>query len=64
MTLQIAVVHEAAADFTTATELADRVLCEAIGWLDGVSPPCPTLPRLGGQSSSFVESSPIWVPSC
>ncbi len=29
-----AVVHEAEADFQTATELADRVLVEAIDWLD------------------------------
>lgn len=28
------VVHEAPADFLTATELADRVLMEAINWLD------------------------------
>jgi hypothetical protein len=34
MTLTFAVVHEARADFRTATELADRVLCEAINWLD------------------------------
>ena len=31
---RFAVVHEATADFATATELADRVLCEAIDWLD------------------------------
>src|SRR3954464_6493061 len=34
MTLRFAVVHEAPADFETATELADRVLCNAIDWLD------------------------------
>jgi hypothetical protein len=34
MSLQFAAVHEASADFETATELADRVLCEAIDWLD------------------------------
>jgi hypothetical protein len=34
MSKRFAVVHEAAADFVTATELADRVLCEAIDWLD------------------------------
>jgi hypothetical protein len=34
MSLRFAVVHEAEADFHTATELADRVLTEAIGWLD------------------------------
>ena len=34
MSLQFAVVHEAAADFQTATELADRVLVESIDWLD------------------------------
>ena len=34
MSLQIAVVHEAAADFQTATELADRAMCAAISWLD------------------------------
>ncbi len=34
MTVRIAVVHEARADFITATELADRVLLEAIDWLD------------------------------
>jgi hypothetical protein len=34
MSLRFAVVHEAVADFETATELADRVLCQAIGWLD------------------------------
>lgn len=33
MTLRIAVVHEAEADFTTATELADRVIVEAVGWM-------------------------------
>ena len=34
MSLQLAVVHEAPADFQTATELADRVLVESIDWLD------------------------------
>ncbi|HTU18021.1 MAG TPA: hypothetical protein VMG10_08150 [Gemmataceae bacterium] len=34
MSLRFAVVHEAEADFHTATELADRVLIEAIDWLD------------------------------
>jgi hypothetical protein len=34
MTLRFAVVHEARADFQIATELADRVLCESIDWLD------------------------------
>jgi hypothetical protein len=34
MSLQFAVVHETRADFETATELADRVLCDAIAWLD------------------------------
>ena len=34
MSLRFAVVHEAEADFRTATELADRVLIEAIDWLD------------------------------
>lgn len=34
MTLRFAVVHEARADFQTATELADRVLCQVIDWLD------------------------------
>jgi len=34
MTLRFAVVHEYESDFATATELADRVLCEAIGWLE------------------------------
>jgi hypothetical protein len=34
MSLRFAVVHEAEADFHTATELADRVLVEAIDWLD------------------------------
>lgn len=34
MSLRFAVVHEAEADFQTATELADRVLVEAIEWLD------------------------------
>jgi hypothetical protein len=34
MSLVFVVVSEAAADFTTATELADRVLCEQIDWLD------------------------------
>jgi hypothetical protein len=33
MTERFAVVHEAEADFHTATELADRVLVEAIDWL-------------------------------
>ena len=31
---RIAVVHEAPADYQTATELADRILLEAIDWLD------------------------------
>jgi hypothetical protein len=31
---QFAVVHEAPADFQTATELADRVLVESVDWLD------------------------------
>lgn len=34
MTRRFAVVHEAEADFNTATELADRVLVEAVEWLD------------------------------
>jgi hypothetical protein len=34
MTMKVAVVHEAAADHQTATELADRVLVESINWLD------------------------------
>lgn len=34
MSLRFAVVHEAEADFCTATELADRVLVEAIEWLE------------------------------
>ena len=34
MTLRFAVVHEAESDFTTATELADRVLVETIDWLE------------------------------
>lgn len=34
MTLRFAVVHEASADVRTATDLADRVLVEAIDWLD------------------------------
>jgi hypothetical protein len=34
MSQRFAVVHEAEADFHTATELADRVLLDAIDWLD------------------------------
>ncbi len=34
MSRRFAVVHEAPADFHTATELADRVLIDAIDWLD------------------------------
>jgi hypothetical protein len=34
VSLQFAVVHEAPADFQTATELADRVLVEAFDWLE------------------------------
>jgi hypothetical protein len=34
MSLRFALVHEARADFETATELADRVLLDAIKWLD------------------------------
>ncbi len=34
MSRRIAVVYEAAADFRTGTELADRALVEAIDWLD------------------------------
>ncbi len=34
MSRRFAVVHEAEADFHTATELADRVLIETIDWLD------------------------------
>lgn len=34
MSLRFAVVHEAEADFRTATELADRELVDAIEWLD------------------------------
>lgn len=34
MSLRFAVVHEAEADFRTATELADRTLVEAIDWID------------------------------
>jgi hypothetical protein len=35
MSKRIAVVYEAPADFRTGTELADRVLIEAIDWLNG-----------------------------
>ena len=34
MSLRFAVVHEAGPDFEIATQLADRVLCEAIDWMD------------------------------
>ena len=34
MSLRIAVAYEADADFRTGTELADRVLVEAVSWLD------------------------------
>jgi len=34
VSLQLAVVHEAPADFQTATELADRVLVESIDWME------------------------------
>lgn len=34
MTKQFAVVYEAAADFQTATEIADRVLVDEVTWLD------------------------------
>jgi hypothetical protein len=34
MTPRFVVVHESEADFNTATELADRVLVDAIDWLD------------------------------
>lgn len=34
MSIRAAVVHEAEADFDTATQLADRVMIEAIDWLD------------------------------
>ena len=34
MTRKFAVVFEATADFQMATELADRILCEAVEWLD------------------------------
>ena len=34
VSLQFPVVHEAPADFQTATELADRVLLESIDWLE------------------------------
>jgi hypothetical protein len=34
VSLRFAVVHEAPADFQTATELADRVLVESIDWLE------------------------------
>ncbi len=37
MTRRFAVVHEAEADFQTATDLADRVLVEAASWLDNES---------------------------
>lgn len=34
MSRRFVVVHEAAADYTTATELADRVIVAEVGWLD------------------------------
>jgi hypothetical protein len=34
MSQRFAVVHEAEADFQTGTELADRVLVEAVDWLE------------------------------
>jgi hypothetical protein len=34
VSLQFAVVHEAPADFQTATELADRVLVESFDWME------------------------------
>jgi hypothetical protein len=39
MSLRFAIVHEAKADFSTATDLADRVLCESISWLDDTQLP-------------------------
>ena len=34
MALSFVVVCEARADFLTSSELADRVLCESIDWID------------------------------
>ena len=34
MSVRFAVVYEADADFHTATDVADRVLLEAVSWLD------------------------------
>jgi hypothetical protein len=43
--LRFAVVYEAAADFQTATELADRAIVEAVSWLDEEA--------IGGQREWF-----------
>lgn len=53
MSHRFAVVHEAAADFRTATELADREIADAIGWLDeeGVA-----------YQRSWVQVSPAGEP--
>ncbi|MFO0864020.1 MAG: hypothetical protein U0744_05095 [Gemmataceae bacterium] len=37
MSLDFFVVHEAAPDFVTGTELADRILVEAVDWPDSES---------------------------
>ena len=48
MSLPFAVVHEAPADFQTATELADRVLVESIDWLE----------------EHLLDHQRVWVREC
>jgi hypothetical protein len=50
MRQRFAVVHEAEADFHTATELADMVLLEVIDWLDE---------HLIGDQREWIEAVPI-----
>ncbi|MBI1831901.1 MAG: hypothetical protein HYR84_10680 [Planctomycetes bacterium] len=46
MTRQFVVIHEARADFRTATEIADRVLLAEINWLD----------------DAIIETQRTWLP--
>jgi hypothetical protein len=75
MSQLFAVVHEAEADFTTATGLADRVLVETIDWLEedlltgqrlwisqasgGVSAPNPSLRPVQAICTSSVRQAPF-----
>ena len=63
MNRRFAVVYEAAADFQTATELADRVLVDSIDWLeeDQVGYQRTWIPGRGRRTVDMAAESSNWL---